>query len=97
MFEPCDDTGERLAAFSVAIDRDGRIDGGATLTTGTWHTLEFQWDSSRCDLTLDGKPAGQLASHTPANDGLSYLRLRSTAPVKDAAGFLVESVSVRIR
>jgi len=89
MFEPCDDNGEKLAVFTLPIGRDG-----AMLKAGQWHSLGLAWDDKRCAVTLDGNPAGNLVSRTPASDGLSYLRLRSTAPTVDTAGFLVESVNV---
>ncbi|MBI5395227.1 MAG: exo-alpha-sialidase [Verrucomicrobia bacterium] len=92
MFEPCDDNGEKLAVFTLSIGRDG-----AMLKPGQWHSLGLVWDDKRCAVTVDGNPAGDLAARAPADDGLSYLRLRSTAPAVDAAGFLVESVNVELR
>jgi hypothetical protein len=53
-------------------------------------------DSGRCDVTVDGKAARTLPLRPPADSGLNYLRLRSTAQSTDAAGFLVESVRVKV-
>jgi hypothetical protein len=88
-FDSCDDAGEKQAAFAYPI--------GTNLQASQWHTLELSWDQTQCAVTLDGQPAGTLASRAPAPDGLSYLRLRSTATAVDNAGFLVESVKVEIR
>jgi len=78
MFEPCDDTGEKLASFLLPIHSEA------------WQTLRLVWDDKQCAVTLDGKPAGKLVSRAPADNGLSYLRLRS------ATGLLVKSVNVEL-
>jgi hypothetical protein len=88
-FDPCDDAGEKQAAFTFPIGRN--------LQPGQWHKLKFAWSKTECAATLDGKPSTTLASRAPAPNGLSYLRLRSTAPAKDPAGFLIESVTVEVR
>jgi hypothetical protein len=75
MFEPCDDTGEKLAAFTMPI------------STESWQTLRLTWNEKQCAVSLDDKPASNLTARAPAGDGLSYLRLRSSA------GLLVESVN----
>lgn len=90
MFEPCDDTGEKLARFALELRRDG------ALKPGQWHEVQFSWNDDRCDVTSDGKSLAKLTPSFAAPDGLSYLRLRSTAPTVDPAGFLVESVRVKI-
>lgn len=89
MFEPCDDTGEKLAAFALDL---------GSITPEQWHDVELAWDvaASRCAVTVDGKPAAPLTLRQPAPDGLSYLRLRSSAKNVDTAGFLVESVKAEI-
>jgi hypothetical protein len=87
-FDPCDDAGEKQAAFTFAI--------GKNLQPGQWHTLELAWNDKQCAVTLDGKPTATLSPRAPAPDGLSYLRLRSTAPSVDMAGFLVESVAATV-
>ncbi len=93
MFEPSDDNGEKLAAFTL------KLDGVAPLETGRWHEVEFEWDTTRstCAVRVDGMQVQTLKAARSAQDGVSYLRLRSTASAVDKAGFLVESVSVVVQ
>jgi len=72
MFEPCDDTGEKLAVFTLPISSD------------SWQTFRLVWNEKLCTVT----PGNKLATRAPADDGLSYLRLRSSD------GLLLESVNV---
>jgi hypothetical protein len=92
MFDPSDDMGEKLSAFAL------KLDGSAPLTPGRWHELEFAWDTAKgnCAVRVDGKQSQTLPAAHPAPDGVSYLRLRSTAPSVNLAGFLVESVKVEV-
>jgi len=89
MLEPCDDNGEKLAAFALDL---------SSVTPERWHDVELAWDvsASRCAVVIDGQPAEPLALRQPAPNGLSYLRLRSSAASVDTAGFLVESVKAEI-
>ena len=82
MFDPCDDEGDKLATFALKIGGENEIAPGA------WHTVELAWDTiqSTCAVRVDGKPAHTLRSAQPEPDGLSYLRLRSTAAAVDPAG-----------
>lgn len=98
MFEPCDDHGEKLAAVVLALDAAGSSAGARMVTPGRWQTLEFVWDvaAGHCKVTVDGAAARTLSFRQPAESGLNYLRLRSTASSTDAAGFLVESVRVTV-
>lgn len=93
MFEPSDDNGEKLAAFVL------KLDGSAPLEAGRWHEVELAWDTtqSSCTVRVDGKQVQTLKAAHSAPDGLSYLRLRSTATAVDKAGFLVESVIVAVQ
>ncbi|MEQ9410441.1 MAG: sialidase family protein [Fuerstiella sp.] len=91
MFEPCDDQADELAAVSLLLE-----DGGA-LAPDRWHDLRLTWKDDLCDVAVDGQPLTKLRFRHPAPDGLSYLRLRSTAGRPDPIGFLVESVRVTIR
>ena len=93
MFDPCDDNGEKLATFAL------KLGGETAIAPGAWHTVELAWDTmkSTCAVRVDGQAAQTLPAEYPAPDGVSYLRLRSTADAVDTAGFLVESVSVEIR
>jgi hypothetical protein len=91
-FDPTDDTGERLALFHLDLDPKGK------LTPGTWHTLTLRWNltAGRCDVTLDDKPSTTLKQRHPTGNGLSYLRLHSTAREIDRVGFLVDLVRAEI-
>ena len=86
MFEPCDDTAEKMTAFALAIDDNRRIADGPRLEPDKWHELELVWDERQCRIVLDGRAAGTLACRSPFGDGLSYLRLRSTATATDSEG-----------
>jgi len=97
LFEPCDPTTDARLAFGVSIAPSGALgEGGATLRSGQWHEINLAWSDGRCRVTLDGRPAGELSPRVTATNGLSYLYLRSTAPTIDAAGFLVDRVSVSV-
>jgi hypothetical protein len=87
-FDPSDDNGEKLAVFAWKLD----------VEPGQWHTVELAWDlaNQRCAVQIDGKAAGTLEAKRAAPNGLSYLRLRSTAPAVDTAGVLIESVKGQI-
>ncbi|MDQ3624638.1 MAG: glycoside hydrolase [Verrucomicrobiota bacterium] len=91
-FDPCDNNGETLSAFAL------KLEGEAPLSQGGWHTVALAWDTatSRCAVSVDGEPVAVLEQQQPSTNGLSYLRLRSTAPGVDTAGFLVESVKVEV-
>jgi hypothetical protein len=91
MFDPSDDTGEQQAAFAWKLPED-------SLRPGDWHTVDLVWDlgGQTCTAKIDGEPTADLALRFPAPDGLSYVRLRSTAAEVDPAGFGVESVRVQI-
>lgn len=90
MFDPCDDNGETHATFAF------HLEGDTPFPRGEWHTVRLQWDVTKatCTLEIDGKESATLPALASSPDGLSYLRLRSTAKTLDAEGFMVESVSV---
>lgn len=90
MFDPCDDAGDELAAYSLALPSDGR------LQAGHWHRIQFDWKAESCQVTLDGESLRSLKPLHAMPNGLSYLRLRSAAAEIDPAGFFVESVEVEI-
>ena len=52
-------------------------------------------DDARRGLLLDGREAAVLPCQEAA-EGVSYLRVRSTAPAADAAGLLVEKVAAEV-
>jgi len=91
-FDPCDDNGERLAIFRMPLRPDGPF------APDKWHTVTMAWDLSakRCELRVDDPVPLTLPQAHEAVNGISYLRLRSTATAPDRAGFLVESVAAEI-
>ena len=98
-FNPSDGHGERLAMFSLAISDNGQLGtNGPKISIGQWHTLEFVWDikNKRCKVISDGKEALTITQENETLNGLSYLRLRSTASSVDNAGYFIESVVVDI-
>ena len=58
----------------------------------------MRWDlgTGICRLKADGASVGQLKQAHPTGNGLSYLRLRSTAAAAESAGFLVDHVRADI-
>ncbi len=99
-FDPGDPQGSREAV--VLLHLTSRPQPGRKTTLALepteWHTLALDWDlhAKRCEVTLDGHHAKTLHVDRTAGNGISYLRLRSTADQVDPAGFLVESVSVTV-
>jgi hypothetical protein len=90
-FDPTDDAGETEAMFHLPLAPGMKI-GEQTLSAGAWHTLSLAWDGSSCKLAIDGADAGVRTFAKPSRNGVSYLRLRSTAGSVDEAGWLVERV-----
>ncbi len=76
----------------------GKMNTGGRLQLGVWHTVELHWnlDAAVCRLRVDGKEIGELQQAHLAGNGISYLRLRSTAAKIDRAGFLVDHVRADI-
>ena len=98
-FNPSDSHGERLAMFSLPISDNGQLgNNGPAISIGQWHTLDFVWDIDKkiCKVFKDGKLTLKLPLNNETLNGLSYLRLRSTAPGVDKAGYFIESVVVDI-
>lgn len=95
-FDPTDDQGERLAAFHLPFGGADAADNLA-LTPERFHALTLRWDltAGTCQVHLDGALVRTLALRQPTLNGLSYLRLRSTAATPDAAGFLVARVEMQ--
>ncbi len=97
-FNPTDNNGEKYAQFNLPVGADGRLGNGPRLESGRWYSLDLAWDLSAqvCKARLDGRPVVQLKLNFETPNGVSYLRLRSLAARPDPAGFLVESVAVKI-
>jgi hypothetical protein len=94
---PFDELDQFHNLYDLIIGADGRVGAEAKLITGRWHDLELTWDGSKreCQVVVEGKPAAVLA-HARASAGVCYLRLRPLAEDVDKAGFLVESVEVKV-
>ncbi len=93
-FNPSDDHGDRLAMFCLPIAREGQKATGLTISAGQWHLIELLWNikDKTCVVKVDGKQGTALKQANETLNGISYLRLRSTADEIDTAGFFVESV-----
>jgi hypothetical protein len=93
-FDPNDDNGEKKAVFALPLGADG-----PKLTPERWYELRLDWDVSKgeCRVAVDGKEALTLPLRQPTANGVSYLRLRSTAAAPDLAGMLIERVAVDVR
>ncbi|NUQ61268.1 MAG: exo-alpha-sialidase [Pirellulales bacterium] len=97
--QPTDAIGEKQSVFTLPIPASGRLEEGVRLEPNRWHTLSMAWDldQGQCRVQVDDRQAGTLTTADSNAFGLSYLRLRSTAPARDPAGFLVESVEAEVR
>jgi hypothetical protein len=95
-FNPCDDAGEELATFAVRIDPAGIVTKDAGLSSGNWHTLEFDWDGDECRVLIDDEHVDTLRTEDAPPGGLSYVRFRSLAEVADEVGFYVASVAADV-
>jgi hypothetical protein len=93
-FDPDDERGPSQAMYTLAIGSDGRSGDGINLAVGQWHTLVLSWDLEKreCRVAYDDQPATVVPLATATRNGISYLRLRSSARDPDTAGFLIESV-----
>jgi hypothetical protein len=95
-YNPGEYDGERFAIFGLPIDADGKMLNHGPLDLGKSCLLEFRWDlgERECEVTVDGNKMFTLPMLYAANKGVSYLRIRSTAEATDAAGMLIENVSM---
>lgn len=95
LFDPTDDQGEQKAIFQLPVTSDGQVCSGE-LTPGRWYELKLQWDIKRrhCVVIVDNQTVGSLPLKNHSINGVSYLRLRSTAQNRDVEGMLIESVKV---
>lgn len=98
LFNPTDDQGEQLSNFKLFVKTDGRINEKMNLTPELWHILTLEWDVKKeiCTVKIDGNEAVRLSMTNLTMNGISYLRLRSTAPTVDKTGFYVEKIKVEV-
>jgi len=97
-FNPNDTAADAEAMFRLPIDARGSLAGMTTLEPDRWYDLHLAWDvvAARCEVSVDGRNVGTLAMQKPTVNGISYLRLASTASEPDAAGFFVERVRAEV-
>jgi len=83
--------------FRTDLSASGKV-GSTILEPGTWHDITLSWNlgDSHCQLLVDGANAATLNVRNTTLNGVSYVRFRSSAKEIDTAGFLVDSVKVRI-
>jgi hypothetical protein len=95
-YNPGEYDAERLAVFGLPIDSHGKLLNHGPLDLDKWLELKFRWDleGRECAVTVDGNKMFTLPTLNAANKGISYLRIRSTAEQTDAAGMLIENVSM---
>ncbi|MEM1084583.1 MAG: sialidase family protein [Verrucomicrobiota bacterium] len=102
-YPPADNAGEKAAMFTLEIPDDGRIDENMTLAPDRWFELELEWTGTEnasthsCTVRINGHQLSKsLPLKNPSPNGVSYVRLRSTAPDEDLAGWLVESLRATV-
>ncbi len=97
-YNPGDYNGERFAIFGLPIDADGKLLNHGPIGFEKPCLLELRWDLAqrKCDVSVDGDNVVTLPMLNAANKGVSYLRIRSTAETTDAAGMLIENVSMDV-
>lgn len=93
---PFDPEAEIHAVFNFPISPDGRI-GTRRFRRGVFHAVTLEWnlESGKCRISVDGRTAGDLELSRAA-EGVSYLRLRSSAAETDPAGLRLESVEANV-
>ena len=76
----------------------GGLTAGVRLRSGVWYDLTLAWNlpAGECEVLVDGEPALVLPVLNETTSGVSYLRLRCNAEDIDAAGVLVERVTVDV-
>jgi len=94
---PYDETDRFYNVYNLAIGADGSLPDGGKLEPNHWHHLDMDWDTAvrQGRVVIDGHQVVVLRMQHES-DGISYVRLRSTALYTDPAGFLVDSVEAEI-
>ena len=94
---PYDDVDRFYNVYNLAIGADGALPDGAKLEPDRWHHMDLDWDTAlgQGRVVIDGRQVVVLHMQHQS-DGISYLRLRSTALYTDLAGFLIDSVEADI-
>ena len=97
-YQPSDSQGEEWASFNWNIPANGEIESGIRLEREKWYDITFKWDldeSEVCSVKLNDKWLSiKPYLKNSCENGISYVRFRSTSIWPDNDGFLVESVKV---
>ena len=99
-YQPSDFQGEEWAIYNFNIPESGGIEPGVRLKRELWYEITFIWDLDKaeaCKVEIDGEQLStKLPLMNPCENGISYVRLRSTSVWPDNDGFLVESVKAEV-
>jgi hypothetical protein len=98
-FNPDDHNGEKNAMFTTQIQEEGGDGTGIKLQHSRWHDVKLDWNLAKeeCRVSVDGRQTAVLRVQNQTLNGISYLRLGSTAKEIDFSGFLVGQVSANVR
>lgn len=94
---PLDEEDRFNNLFNLNIAEGGQIGDGVKLEAGRWYEVVLHWDLSKreCRVMVDGRQV-LVAPQNRVGAGADYLRIRSTAPDRDEAGLLIESVEADV-
>jgi hypothetical protein len=102
-YAPSDNAGDETAMYRLEIPADRRLDARTVLAPGRWYTFSLRWNGTSdgerhtARVSIDGTPLeNELPLRNVARNGVSYVRLRSTAQMEDLAGYLVEWLEAEI-
>lgn len=102
-YPPSDNAGDQAVMYELDIPPDGRIGSSTVLNTDTWYNIKLEWTGTDdkathfCRVSVnDALLPGTLPLTNSSRNGLCYVRLRSTAPEEDLAGWLVAGIKARI-
>ena len=83
--------------YNFVIGPNGRLKNGDTLESNRWYVVDLSWDTVAREgrVSVDGRQV-EILPLLHQSDGICYLRLKSTSPTTDMAGFLVASVDAEV-
>ncbi|NQU50981.1 MAG: exo-alpha-sialidase [Bacteroidetes bacterium] len=99
-YQPTDTQGEEKAMFILDIPAGGGVEKEFVLEKEKWYNVTFNWNLEKensCEVEIDGKKlSSKLPLLNPCENGISYVRFRSTSVWPDNEGFLIESVKAEV-
>ncbi len=97
-FNPIDADGTKEAMFCISIGSKGNTDSKIRLEADRWYTLELEWDlfARECLVYADGEELASVRRLNATRNGISYLRLCSTAKTPNVNGLLLDWVEVSV-